>query len=107
MKPRKRLTQTLAEKGRDVKLYPWTSLLGKAFTYAPSPEVWATIVEQNGKWVMTVKLHGQKYSGERPTLEAAFKATANLIYKHARPFWLRMDARAVTEPWAHEIPEAS
>ena len=99
-KPRKRRTQTLAEKSIGAKLYVWQSVLGKAFTYAPSPDVWATIIEQDGKWVMAVKLNGQKYVGERPTLEAAFKATCNLIYKHAREFWLGMDARTVTPYFA-------
>jgi hypothetical protein len=103
-KPRKRLTQTLAWKGiGEVKMYAWTSLLDKAYTYAPVPEVWATLVEQDGKWLMTVKLKGQKYSGERPTLEAAFKATANLLFKHAKEYWLRMDARVVTAPWSHTL----
>ncbi len=97
-KPRKRRTQTLAEKSADgAKLYPWQSVFGKAFTYAPSPNVWATITEIEGKWIMAVKLNGQKYSGERPTLEAAFKATSNLIYKHAREYWLRMNSKVVIE----------
>jgi hypothetical protein len=96
-KPRKRRTQTLAEKGTGEKLYAWQSVFGKAFTYAPSPDVRATIIEQDGKWIMAVKLNGQKYVGERPTLEAAFKATCNLIYKHAREFWLRMNSKAVIE----------
>ncbi len=97
-KPRKRRTQTLAEKSADgAKLYPWQSVFGKAFTYAPSPNVWATITEIEEKWIMAVKLNGQKYSGERPTLEAAFKATSNLIYKHAREYWLRMNSKVVIE----------
>jgi hypothetical protein len=105
-KARKRRTQTLAEKGvGEVKLYAWTSVLDKAFTFAPAPDVLATLVEQDDKWVMAVKLNGQKFHGERSTLEDAFKATANLIYKHARHYWLRMDARAVTAPWSHKLPE--
>ena len=103
-KPRKRRVQTLAEKGVGaVKLYEWTSLLGKAYMYAPAPDVWATLVEQDGKWVMSVKLKGQKYHGERPTLEAAFKATCNLIFKHAKHYWLRMDPRIVIAPWSHTL----
>jgi hypothetical protein len=97
-KPRKRRTQTMAEKSTaGGKLFVWQGVMGKAFTYAPSPNVWATLVEQDGKWIMAVKLDGQKFHGERETLEAAFKATANLIYKHARPYWLQMDARGVTK----------
>ncbi len=99
-KPRKRRTHTLAEKGTGEKLYVWQSMLGKVFTYAPSPNVWATVTEIEGKWIMAVKLNGQKFHGERPTLEAAFKATSNLIYKHAREYWLRMDSRTVTPYFA-------
>jgi hypothetical protein len=76
-------------------LFPWTTLLGKQFTYAPSPDVWATLTEQDGKWLMAVKLKGQKYVGERKTLEEAFRATSNLIFKHARVYWLKMDAHLV------------
>jgi hypothetical protein len=100
-KPRKSRYQTMAEKGFEaVKLYPWTSLLGRAYTYAPTPSVWATLTEQDGKWLMTVKLNGQKFHGERTTLEAAFKATCNLLFKHAKEYWLRMDARPVTKNFA-------
>ena len=93
-KPRKRREYAPKE---ETKLYVWQAVFGKAFTFAPSPNVWATIIEQDGKWIMAVKLNGQKYSGERETLEAAFKATSNLIYKHARRYWLQMDARPVTK----------
>ena len=58
-KPRKRRTQTLAEKGTGEKLYVWQSMLGKVFTYAPSPNVWATVTERDGKWIMTVNLNGK------------------------------------------------
>ena len=105
-KPRKRRYQTMAEKSiGPAEVYVWKSLLDKAFTFAPAPEVWATIAEQGGKWVMAVRFGIQKFHGERTTLEDAFKATANLIYKHARPFWLKMDSRAVTAPWKETLPE--
>ena len=105
-KPRKSRYQTMAEKSvGPAEVFVWKSLLGKAFTYAPAPEVWATVVEQDGKWVMAVKLNGQRYHGERKTLEAAFKATTNLIYKHAREYWLKMDARTVTPHFADFLKE--
>ena len=50
-------------------------------------------------------MNGQKYHGERKTLEAAFKATTNLIYKHAREYWLKMDARTVTPHFADFLKE--
>lgn len=95
-KPRKRRTQTLAEKSTNGgKMYPWQNVMG-SYCFAPVPEVWATLKEQEGQWLMNVKLNGQKFHGERPTLEDAFKATAGLLYKHAREFWLNMDGRVVT-----------
>lgn len=97
-KPRKRRTQTLAEKSATLGAqFVWHSVLGRVFTYAPSLEVHATLTALDGKWVMAAKLNGQKFHGERSTLEDAFKATSNLIYKHARTFWLGMDARSVTK----------
>ena len=106
-KIRKSRYQSMAEKSiGPAEVFVWTSLLGKAFSFAPSPEVWATVVEQDGKWVMAVKLNGQKFHGERPTLEAAFKATTNLIYKHKREYWLKMDARPVTPYFTDFLKEA-
>ena len=94
-KPRKRRTQTLAEKGQLATLYPWQELLD-SYIYAPDARVNANLQERDGKWIMQVVIDGKRYAGERPTLDAALKATANLIYKHAKEFWLRMDARVVT-----------
>ena len=104
-RPRKRLTQTLAEKGQLAALYPWQSVLDSVFTFKPSKDVSVEIMEQDGKWAMTANISGKHYSGERPTLEDAFKACANLLYKHAKDFWLRMDTRAVTAPWVDKLPE--
>ena len=105
---RKRRAQTLAEQGTaTAKLYPWTSMLDEVFTFAPSPEVWAQLSHEDGKWSMAVRIGKQNYSGERPTLEEAFRATADLLYKHAKEFWLCMDSQAVTAPWAGELPEVT
>ena len=96
-KPRKRLTQTLADKSAcSGPLCAWREILG-TYVYNPDPNVEAQLVEHGGAWAMNVVIGGQKYHGERPTLEEAFKATANLIYKHERRFWLNMDARVVTK----------
>ena len=104
-KARKRRTQTLAEKGQLAALYPWQSVLDSVFTFKPSKDVSVEIMEQDGKWAMTANISGKHYSGERPTLEEAYKACANLLFKHAKGHWLRMDARAVTAPWKETLPE--
>jgi len=104
-KARKRRTQTLAEKGQLAALYPWQSVLDSVFTFKPSKDVSVEITEQDGKWSMTANIGGKHYSGERSTLEEAYKACANLLFKHAKGYWLRMDARAVTAPWKETLPE--
>jgi hypothetical protein len=93
-KPRKWKIQTMAEKGQLASLYPWRELLD-SYVYAPDDRVNAHLQERDGKWIMQVVIDGKRYAGERPTLEQAFKATTNLIYKHAKEFWLRMDSHAV------------
>ncbi len=96
-KARKRRTQTLAEKSpAGTKLYPWGSTFDVYFKFEPSADVCATITKIDQKWLMAVRIVAQKYSGERLTLDAAFHAVNDLLYKHAREFWLRMDGRAVT-----------
>ena len=102
-KARKRRTQTLAEKGQLAALYPWQEVLD-SYVFMPHESCRVFITEQNGKWNMTANISGKHYSGERPTLEDAFKACANLLYKHAKDFWLRMDTRAVTAPWKETLP---
>ena len=104
-RPRKRLTQTLAEKGQLAALYPWQSVLDSVFTFKPSKDVSVEIMEQDGKWRMTADINGKHYVGVRTTLEEAYKACANLLFKHAKGHWLRMDARAVTAPWKETLPE--
>lgn len=103
-RPRKRRTQTLAEKGVATELHPWTAMMG-TYLFRPDKSVSITLAERSGTWTMSAVIKGQRYSGERPTLEEAFKATANLLFKHAKDFWLRMDPRVVTEPWSHFLPE--
>jgi len=104
-RPRKRRTQTLAEKGQLAALYPWQNVLDSVFTFRPSKDVSVEITEQDGKWDMIVNIKDKHYVGERVTLEDAFKACANLLYKHAKDFWLKMDTRAVTAPWVDKLPE--
>jgi len=103
-KARKRRTQTLAEKGQLAALYPWQNVLD-SYVFVPDDNCRVFITEQDGKWSMTANISGKHYSGERPTLEDAFKACANLLYKHAKDFWLRMDTRAVTAPWVDKLLE--
>jgi len=77
-----------------------------SFVFNPVAEVNVILAADAGKWVMTVTIKGKRYVGERATLEEAFKATANLLFKHAKEVWLRMDARIVTGPWSNILSEA-
>lgn len=103
-KPHKRRTQAIAEKGVDAIRYVWQELLD-SYVFEPLPEVRAHLTEHDGSWEMRVVINGQKFHGERSTLEEAFKATANLLFKHAKDIWLRMDTRAVIAPWSTTVPE--
>ncbi len=98
--PRKRRTQTIAEKGtaQAPVLYCWEELLD-SYLFRPSETCSATLTERDGKWEMLLQVNGKRYVGSRPTLEEAFKATDRLIYKEAKEYWLRSDARAVLEQW--------
>jgi hypothetical protein len=101
--PRKRRTQTLADKGiGGPALYAWQTMLD-SYIFHPSDDCDVLLTERGGSWHMNVTINKQKWHGERATLEEAFKATANLLYMHAKDFWLKMDTRAVTAPWAHEL----
>ena len=95
-RPRKRLTQTLAEKGTEpTVLYRWVEVLD-SFVFNPDAKVNLIIMEQDGRWLSTAVIMGKRYVGWRDNLEQAFKATANLLYQHAKEYWLRMDSRPIT-----------
>ena len=103
-KPRKRRTQTLAEKGTEEApaQYRWEEFLGN-YTFKPSGTCNATIAPLGEGWTMAAVIDGKRYLGKRPTLEEAFKATDQLIFQHARKYWLRMDARVVLAPWKGDL----
>ena len=103
-RPRKRRTQTLAEKGQLAALYPWQELLD-SYVFMPHESCRVFITEQDGRWSMTANISGKHYSGERPTLEEAAKACFGLLFKNAKDYWLRMDTSAVTAPWKEKLPE--
>lgn len=103
-KPRKRRTQTMAE-ATGGPVYLWKRLLN-SYSFNPSEACNIVLTEMNGKWTMKAVINRKTYVGTRDTLEDAFKATAHLMFKKAKDYWLRMDARIVTAPWAHDLPEA-
>lgn len=102
-RPRKRRTQTMAEKGTEpATLYHWQELLD-SYVFAPAPNVNANLTERDGSWTMVVDIDSKHYVGSRPTLEEAFKATDRFLYLHARTFWLRSICHAVIAPWCSEL----
>lgn len=86
------------------ELLEWREEFGR-YIFDPDETVRIEIFEESGKWKSRVVIEGQKYSAERPTLEEAYKATSDLLYKKAKKYWLRQDAKAVMDPWAHTLPE--
>ena len=98
-KPRKRRTQTLAEKGtvEHPVLYRWAQMLD-SYTFE-APNVDARLTHQGDVWFMAVKINGKNYVGNRPTLEDAFKATDRLIFLHTKDIWAKSDSSALLEPW--------
>lgn len=104
-KPRqKRRFQTLAEKGPAVEMFVWKELLGSYVLQVQkseqTPSVDANISERDSQWEMVVVIDGKRYVGKRPRLEDAYKATSELLFKHAKKVWLRQDAKVVMAPWS-------
>lgn len=103
-KPRqKRRYQTMAEKDGQPQTYKWTQLLG-SYQFNPDENVSASLTESAG-WDMVLVVNGQRYSGNRPTLEEAFKALADLMFQKAKKYWLKMDDHIVMAPWMWTLPE--
>jgi hypothetical protein len=96
-KPRKSRVQTLAEKGVASECYAWRRMLSSYSFKAPNVD--ANIAQLGEGYTMAVVINGQRYLGNRPTLEAAFKATSDLIFKHAKKVWLKTDATVIMAPW--------
>jgi len=95
-KPRKRRTQTLAEKGNEPGVtYRWVELFD-SFVFNPDSKVNIVITKENGKWHSTAEIMGKRYVGDRDNLETLFKAVANILYRNAKEYWLKMDSRVVT-----------
>jgi len=110
VKPRKRRTQTIAERGTEQRtLYVWQELLGSYVLQVQRdeqvPEVDANLSERDGRWEMIVVISGKRYVGSRTTLEEAYKATSELLYKHAKKVWLRQDPGVVMASWAGVLSE--
>lgn len=103
-KPRqKRRFQSLAEKAAKPELYKWTELLG-SYQFNPDEHVSASLTESEGTWDMILVVDGQRFVGKRPTLEDAFKALSDLMFKTAKKYWLKQDAHVVMLPWMMELP---
>lgn len=74
-------------------------MLGR-FTFHPDDAVDISLNEESGKWTMRAFIHGKHYSGERPTLELAFKATDRLLYEKAKEYWLKSTCHEVVKEFS-------
>jgi hypothetical protein len=102
-KPRKRRVQTIAEKGAASERYAWKEMFGRYTLKAPAVD--ADIAKLGEGWTMVVVIGGQRFLGNRPTLEAAYKATSDLLFKHAKKIWLKEDATVIMAPWKGRLDE--
>jgi hypothetical protein len=59
----------------------------------------------DGTWQMRIKFAKNPVarSGERPTLEEAFKASDRLLHKHLPHVWTVTDARAIISSWKGDL----
>jgi hypothetical protein len=75
-----------------------------------SPLLLQLIWAEDNAWYMRTAFYdaaGKEtvFSGYRPTLEAAFKASDRLLYKNFPKEWTVTDARAIMASWSGEISE--
>lgn len=86
----------MAEKGVEVKRYTWVQIMD-CFSFDPHPSVRVVLQKVKEKWTMQALLHGKRYVGERTGLREAFSAVNDLLFKHEKEFWLRMDSRVIND----------
>jgi hypothetical protein len=68
-----------------------------------SPDDWIHIWQLGHVWKGNAKLKGRTYTGERPTLEACFKALDKIFYKCYASEWVKTDVQAVIGPWKGDL----
>ena len=95
----------MAEKGPAVPMFVWKEVLGmyslQVARSEQTPSVDACLSSKDPwRWEMVVVIDGKRYVGTRASLEEAFKATSDLLFKHAKKVWLRQDAKVVMAPWS-------
>lgn len=65
----------------------------------------ARLQPRGAVWEMLVVVSGQRYTGQRPTLEDAFKAADRLIYEKAKDVWLQSKCTAAIAPWVGTLED--
>jgi hypothetical protein len=92
-----RISQVVEEVERVV----WKKV-GNSYVFK-GPDVFASLKPENNVWKMLIVIDKQRYTGERPTLEEAFKVTDKLIFQKAKQAWLNSDCKAVIAPWQGDL----
>lgn len=85
--------------------YSWATTIDGGYTFNPVDAVLAVLTPTDGNWAMLVQAGGRRYTGQRATLEEAFKATDALLFREAKDFWTKSLCSVVLAPWAHTLPE--
>jgi hypothetical protein len=65
----------------------------------------AELSSSGSEWSMLVLADGKRYVGKRESLELAFKAIADMLYKVRKSVWLRMSCQEVMAPWQSDLTE--
>jgi hypothetical protein len=85
--------------------YSWAATIDGGYTFNPVDAVLAVLTPVEEKWAMLVQIGGKRYTGQRATLEDAFKATDALLFREAKNVWTKSLCGVVLAPWAHTLPE--
>lgn len=83
------------------KLYHWQKVVGGFKIIWPGGIVHLTIGDK--KWMVKAKIEDTFYTGERATLELAFKTADALMWKHAKDIWLKTNASTVLREFMGDL----
>ena len=89
-------------------LYAWEKMKGEQaykLNIPPASRLQLWNPKYDGAvWKMHAELGGKKYTGERDTLEEAFRAVCGLLHKYHKDIFWRIDTHVVVDNWRGELP---
>ena len=85
--------------------YTWAASDGGYELREPAGESIAELTDLGIGWLSLVYAGGERYVGNRESLEDVFKATADLLFKVRKEVWLKMECQTVMSPWQGDLME--